>query len=237
MVNTVNPLTRVPLPPSGLVTTTFRGPTAAFKRLNLQVIAVAEDTVTFEALIVVFPLMVSFMVAPATKLVPLIVTDTALLPFIALLGVIEVTVGAVTGAGGIVVRTVNPFTSVPMPPSGFVTTTFPAPIGAFRRFNLQVIVVEVDTVTFKALMVLPPTASCTTVRFPAPATKPVPPIVTHTLVFPLTALLGVIEVTVGAETPYAEEWLTVMILAVASSRTAMAIKPDRTAKRFILDES
>ena len=93
----------------------------------------------------------------------------------------------------------KPFTSVPLPPSGLVTTTFQAHAGAFRRLNLQVMVVGDDTATFEAVIFFVLLVSLTIVVLPAPVMKSVPLTVTYTLVFPLVALPGVIDVTEGAD--------------------------------------
>jgi len=78
-----------------LVTTTFRRPVVAPDGIeNVQVICVGETTVTPVAPISGSPVLVSFTVAPDTKLEPARLVILIELPRIPVFGIIEVTVGA-----------------------------------------------------------------------------------------------------------------------------------------------
>jgi hypothetical protein len=169
----VNPLVRLPLCVSGLVTTTFTAPAAC-----AGVVAVIWLVLTTTTFVAVVPPNVT--VAPVTKFVPVMVT--AVPPAVGpLLGLTLVTVGAV---GDVYV---NPLVNVPVCVSGLVTTTFTAP--AACAGVVAVICVPLTTTTFVAPV--PPNVTV------APVTKFVPVMLTAVPPAP-GPLLGLTPVTVGA---------------------------------------
>src|SRR4029077_6442719 len=102
-----------PLIPAGVVTVTFRTPVAALPAtVNVAVICVALTTVV---LLTEIPEPLRLMVAPATKFVPVRVTDTVC-PWTALAELIEVRVG---GVGGLTVNV-----CAPLVPPEVVTVTW-----------------------------------------------------------------------------------------------------------------
>ena len=94
---TVNPLGRVALRPSRLVTTTFQEPVAAIDGIpNWQVIFVGETTTTFAAGTSAEPVRVSLTFAPAWNSVPARFVTATVEPCIPVFGAIDVTPRAQT---------------------------------------------------------------------------------------------------------------------------------------------
>jgi hypothetical protein len=169
------------LVPALVATVTLLAPVAAVPEIvNVAVICVALVTVTALTVIPLFP---GFTVAPATKFVPVRVTDTAV-PCAPLFGLTVVSVGA---AG----LTVNGTPLLVPPP--VVTVTLLVPVAAVPEIvNVAVICVVLTTVT--ALTVIPLLPEFTVLD---PVTKFVPVNVTAAAV-PCAPLFGLTVVSVGA---------------------------------------
>ena len=162
----------VPAWASGFVTTTFTAPAVCDVVVPVMLVSAMLDTVSAE--------LPNDTVAPGANPVPVIVTDVppAAAP---LLGVTEATVGAGT-------TYVKQPLHAPLCASGLVTITFTAPCACAVVFPVIAVGLIVETVRAD-----PPNETL------APATKPLPAIVTA-VPLRVDPLAGVTELTVGAAT-------------------------------------
>jgi hypothetical protein len=179
---TVKTLFPVPTPASGFVTVTFRAVLLAL--LAIVMLTLREVELTNDVEFTVIPPPAKATVAPEAKPVPLMVTVRVEL-CAPELGEVEVTVGA-----ALTVKTLVP---VPVPPSGLVTLTFPAPVVAFAA-TVMLAISEVELTNVVEFTVIPVAENAAV----APDTNPVPVIVTVWLVAPWPSEAGLVDVTVGA---------------------------------------
>jgi hypothetical protein len=153
-------------PPSGFVSVTMRLPELAPDSIVMLAISSVEDLNVVELTVMPEP---NEDVAPLTKPVPLIATDS-LPPRSPELGLIDVPFGAE--------MTVNPLTSEPTPPSEFVTVTVRAPVLAADSIEILLdSSVELTKLVDSTVMSAPKAAL-------APVAKPVPLIATVCLLAP-----------------------------------------------------
>ncbi len=187
---TVNPLASVPVWVFGFVTTTFQVPVAA------PVIGHVPDESVVELVkvnpvqeMLLCPLIVSMTVAPDTKFIP----DTEVMGadpvFIALVGLIDVTVGPP-------LLIVNSEGSIPDCVFGFVTTTFQAPTAAASMGHDPDESLE-ELVNVKPVQEISPCPAMVSLTV-APKTKFVPDTEVIDAEPVLIALVGETAVTVGA---------------------------------------
>jgi hypothetical protein len=135
----VNPLARVPVFPSGLVTVTLLRAEGAPVRSKVQVIWVADATTTLVAAISgPAEAFTSLTVAPFWKLVPARLVILTVQPRTPVFGVMLVTVGAL-------LVTVKPDTRVPDFPSVLVTVILYAPAGASDGMTREPVLLVADT--------------------------------------------------------------------------------------------
>jgi hypothetical protein len=135
----VNPLARVPVFPSGLVTVTLLRAAGAPVRSKVQVIWVADATTTLVAVISgPAEAFTSLTVAPFWKLVPTRLVILTVQPRTPVFGVMLVTVGAL-------LVMVKPDVRVPDFPSVFVTVMLYAPAGASDGMTREPVILVADT--------------------------------------------------------------------------------------------
>jgi hypothetical protein len=166
---TVNAPVAVALPPSGLVTVTLPAPSAA--PVAIEMFAVSDVALLNVVEFTVIAALENVTAAPETNPLPVIATLSEDAPRSPELGAAEVTDGP-----PLIVKTPMP---VPVPPSGLVTVTLPAPVVALLAI-VMLALIDVALLKVVELTVIPEAENATV----APETKPVPVIVMLWLINP-----------------------------------------------------
>ena len=169
-------------PPVGFVTVTFTVPVVAMSAAGI--VATICVLVTEEGVIAGF--VPKFTVAPETNPVPASVNGKATPPAVADVGAIEVSAGPETA---LMVNDTVP--DVPPPGAGFVTVTLAVPAVAISA----AVIAAVTCVALTNVVVLAAPLNFTT----DVDTNPVPLTVSVNAAPPAVALVGEIDVSVGAE--------------------------------------
>ena len=168
-------------PPAGFVIVTFTVPAVAMSPAGI--VATICVLVTDEGVIAGFD--PKFTVAPVTNPVPVSVNGKAAPPTVAFAGAIEARVGAETG---LIVKDRTP--DMPPPGAGFVTVTLAVPAVAISA----AVIAAVTCVALMNVVVLAVPLNFTT----EVDTNPVPLTVSVNAAPPAVALVGEIDVSVGA---------------------------------------
>jgi hypothetical protein len=166
---TVKQLLHEPLPASGFVTVTFPAPVVAPAETVMLAVSEVDDTKVVEFTVIPDPENVA--AAPLTNPVPAIVIDWLEVPCPREDGLVELTVGPAFTAK-------HPLHE-PLPESGLVTVTFPAPVVAPAE-TVMLAVSEVEDTKVVEFTVIPLAENVAA----APLTNPVPVIVMFWLLAP-----------------------------------------------------